>query len=116
MADIWDRAFQKQQGRCPYCGCKLLANFNSYMSVEFDHLIPIKDGGSATDEKNKVLTCNVCNRLKGYFNPSAGATTPATKGQLVRAARVHIAKRRAQLKEDYQRYLGKFQSANKTSR
>ena len=107
MADIWDRAYQRHIARCVYCGRDLLVDFDTYMSAELDHLIPTKSGGDDTDT-NKVLACNVCNRLKGDYDPRSASPTPSDRDQLIHAARVHIAHRRAQQMEGFHGYLERY--------
>ena len=48
--------WQRDGGRCVKCG--------SNERLEFDHVIPIAEGGSST-ERNVQLLCETCNRSKG---------------------------------------------------
>lgn len=48
--------WQRDQGRCVKCGCR--------ERLEFDHIIPVIEGGSST-ERNVQLLCEACNRKKG---------------------------------------------------
>lgn len=48
--------WQRDQGRCVSCG--------SQNRLEFDHIIPIAEGGGNT-ERNIQLLCEPCNRSKG---------------------------------------------------
>jgi 5-methylcytosine-specific restriction endonuclease McrA len=48
--------WQRDGGRCIRCG--------SRENLEFDHIIPVADGGSST-ERNVQLLCEPCNRTKG---------------------------------------------------
>ena len=48
--------WQRDEGKCVRCG--------SQERLEFDHIIPIGDGGSST-ERNVQLLCEACNRAKG---------------------------------------------------
>jgi hypothetical protein len=49
---VWQRA----EGRCVECGSK--------EKLEFDHIIPVAEGG-ATTERNLQVLCEACNRKKG---------------------------------------------------
>lgn len=48
--------WQRDQGQCVQCG--------SREKLEFDHIIPVAEGGSST-ERNVQLLCEACNRRKG---------------------------------------------------
>jgi hypothetical protein len=48
--------WQRDRGQCVTCG--------STVRLEFDHIIPLADGGSNT-ERNIQLLCESCNRTKG---------------------------------------------------
>lgn len=48
--------WQRDQGQCVTCA--------SRERLEFDHIVPVADGGSGT-ERNVQLLCEPCNRLKG---------------------------------------------------
>jgi len=48
--------WRRDQGRCVQCG--------SREKLEFDHIIPVAEGGSNT-ERNVQLLCESCNRSKG---------------------------------------------------
>jgi 5-methylcytosine-specific restriction endonuclease McrA len=48
--------WQRDRGQCVRCG--------SRERLEFDHIIPVADGGSST-ERNVQLLCEPCNRGKG---------------------------------------------------
>lgn len=48
--------WQRDEGKCVRCG--------SNERIEFDHIIPVAEGGSST-ERNIQLLCEPCNRSKG---------------------------------------------------
>jgi hypothetical protein len=48
--------WQRDQGQCVQCGGR--------EKLEFDHIIPVAEGGSST-ERNVQLLCEACNRRKG---------------------------------------------------
>jgi hypothetical protein len=48
--------WQRDKGQCTRCG--------SSERLEFDHIIPLAEGGSST-ERNIQLLCETCNRSKG---------------------------------------------------
>lgn len=54
--DVRMFVWQRDAGQCVRCG--------SREKLEFDHIIPVADGGSST-ERNVQLLCEPCNRSKG---------------------------------------------------
>ncbi len=48
--------WQRDKGQCVKCGTR--------ERLEFDHIIPVAEGGSST-ERNVQLLCEACNRSKG---------------------------------------------------
>lgn len=48
--------WQRDEGKCVECG--------SNAKLEYDHIIPVAEGGSST-ERNIQLLCESCNRSKG---------------------------------------------------
>lgn len=55
-SDVRLVVWQRDQGRCASCGSKEL--------LEYDHIIPVTEGGSST-ARNIQLLCEPCNRAKG---------------------------------------------------
>ncbi|MBU1182374.1 MAG: HNH endonuclease [Pseudomonadota bacterium] len=51
LQEVWER----DKGRCQYCGKTAL--------LEFDHIIPVSEGG-ADSAKNLQILCQKCNRKK----------------------------------------------------
>jgi|TARA_B110000495_G_scaffold202293_1_gene221989 CRISPR/Cas system Type II protein with McrA/HNH and RuvC-like nuclease domain len=58
--------------RCVYCGRDMLSDFDTWMSIELDHVIPKAEGGDDSIT-NRVTSCNLCNKLKGAFVPEGFA-------------------------------------------
>jgi hypothetical protein len=54
--EVRNAVWRRDEGRCVRCG--------SRERLEFDHIIPVADGGSST-ERNIELLCETCNRSKG---------------------------------------------------
>jgi 5-methylcytosine-specific restriction endonuclease McrA len=54
--EIRNYVFQRDGGQCRVCG--------STVELQFDHVIPVKLGGSSEPENLQVL-CGPCNRRKG---------------------------------------------------
>lgn len=61
---LWDsgieeRAYNLFGGSCAYCGIKV-----DFLKIEFDHFVPIKNGGK-TEPSNMLPCCTKCNHGKG---------------------------------------------------
>lgn len=53
--------------RCSICGCDLSSSFTTIVDKNFDHIIPLNEGGN-NDPSNWQLTCESCNKSKGARN------------------------------------------------
>lgn len=60
---IREQIYQKYNGHCAYCGCKL-----EYKDMQVDHVISVygKDGGNNID--NLMPACRMCNFYKSAFS------------------------------------------------
>jgi len=87
--------FERDKGRCVYCGMDLTADYDRFMMATEDHLVPASKGGKGRNLENLILSCIVCNRLKANFVPeSVDATKDRRK--YIAAIREHIYKRRSE--------------------
>jgi 5-methylcytosine-specific restriction endonuclease McrA len=92
--------FERDQGRCVYCGCDLKANYDCFMMATEDHLVPASKGGQGREMDNLILSCTVCNRLKSDFVPAPTVDPKKDRRSYIAAVRAHIMKRRGErLKE-----------------
>lgn len=66
-AEDWE-VRKRDECTCQYCGLRGLDNFDIWMNLTIDHLIPSCSGGDDTAE-NKVVACGECNTLKGTYVP-----------------------------------------------
>ena len=98
MSKYFHKAFERDNHRCVYCGKYMLADFEAFMSAEEDHLVPLSKGGE-NDINNIVISCNVCNRLKGNYFPDEIAVTETAK--IIGNVREYIMKKRAQKLKDF---------------
>ena len=88
--------FERDQGRCVYCGLDLKADYDRFMMATEDHLVPGSKGGAARDLGNLVLSCRVCNGLKGNYVPEPAIDSIADRRNYIVAVRAHIMKRRSE--------------------
>lgn len=92
--------FERDLGRCVYCGLDLKADYDRFMMATEDHLVPGSHTGYSRNLENLVLSCRVCNSLKGNFVPSPTIDPVSNRIRYVTAVRAHIMKRRSdRLKE-----------------
>jgi hypothetical protein len=59
---IWRQIFERDCGRCQYCGEDLLAVFSRYWCATVDHVEAVAVNGVDTAE-NLVLACPACNGM-----------------------------------------------------
>ena len=95
MSQYFSKVFQRDNRRCVYCGRDMMVDFETFMMVEEDHLIP-RSAGGADDEDNIVTSCAVCNRLKGAIVPTEGSR----QAQIAEIC-AHVMARRAQRMADF---------------
>ncbi len=87
---------------CEYCGLDLLGSAENYKQFEIDHIVPRRCGGKDESE-NQAIACRWCNyHFKGRWDPQRVAGPNATRAELIAAARVHIAERKARVDGDLQ--------------
>ena len=55
--------FLRDKGRCQLCGCDLTQLLNLDAQPNFDHIVPLQQGG-VNDPTNLQLTCEHCNKAK----------------------------------------------------
>lgn len=58
-----DGVFFRDRGRCQECGTDLSALFQNGNNANYDHIIPLRQGGS-NDPTNFQLMCEHCNKAK----------------------------------------------------
>jgi hypothetical protein len=92
--------FERDQGRCVYCGLDLKADYDRFMMATEDHLVPGSKGGVGRELSNMVLSCRVCNGLKANFVPEPPIDPVKDRRKYITAVRAHIMKKRSErLKE-----------------
>lgn len=91
--------FERDKGRCVYCGMDLTADYDRFMMATEDHLVPVSKGRPGRDLENLILSCMVCNRLKSNFVPDS-LDAIKDRRKYIAAVREYIYKRRSEkLKE-----------------
>lgn len=86
--------FERDKGRCVYCGMDLTADYDRFMMATEDHLVPVSKGAVGRDLANLILSCMVCNRLKGNYVPD-GLDAGSNRRKYIAAIREHIHKHRS---------------------
>ncbi len=69
MSSIFYQVFVRDNATCVYCSKNMMSSFDSFAQVQLDHLKPKKHGGRDGVD-NMVVSCSVCNNLKGSFDPT----------------------------------------------
>ena len=69
---------------CQYCGRNLLRDVGTFYEATVDHVWPKSHGGRRSRD-NVVAACNLCNQLKGDYQPES-----------IEDARAHIAAKRSE--------------------
>ena len=92
--------FERDKGRCIYCGMDLKADYDRFMMATEDHLIPISKGGGKSLE-NLILSCTVCNRLKSHFVPEPAIDSVKEKRKYITAVRAYIMARRSERMKEF---------------
>jgi 5-methylcytosine-specific restriction endonuclease McrA len=87
--------FERDQGRCVYCGLDLRADYDRFMMATEDHLIPESKGGKR-DLENLILSCAVCNGLKRDYTPDPPLDIRKRRRLYITNLRAHIMKRRGE--------------------
>jgi len=92
--------FERDRGRCVYCGMDLKADYDRFMMATEDHLVPSSKGGKGRSLENLILSCTVCNRLKSNFAP-AGIDPAKNRREYIAAVRDYIYKRRSERMKEF---------------
>ncbi len=92
--------FERDQGRCVYCGMDLKADYDRFMMATEDHLVPASKGGKGRNLENLILSCTVCNRLKANFAP-LNIDPAKERRSYIAAVRSHIHQRRSDRMKDF---------------
>ena len=64
-----DPVYVRSDFHCVYCGRDLLADFDLFVTMGRDHLVPKAKGGS-DGTQNRVTACAVCDKIKGASRPN----------------------------------------------
>lgn len=93
--------FERDQGRCVYCGLDLKADYDRFMMATEDHLVPGSKGSFGRDLGNLVLSRRTCNSLKGSFLPNPPFDHIKQRRQYITAVRAHIMKKRGERVKEF---------------
>ena len=96
MAGLFSQVFQRDNHRCVYCGKYMLHDFETFYTSQLDHLVP----GAGNQLDNVVLSCYVCNSLKGKHVPPMEYSLDA-RAIYNHAVRSHVMGRRAERMQDF---------------
>ena len=102
MSKHFKEVFERDNRRCVYCCRDLMRDFEVFMIIVEDHLIP-KSAGGPDEPQNIVTACSVCNILKGDFRPDwlPNLDDPKSRREYIKEIRAHIMGRRADRMADF---------------
>jgi hypothetical protein len=86
--------FENHKGQCQYCD-KPLKDFDSFWLAQRDRLIPGCMGGKYV-MSNVVLSCAVCNNLRGNYVPPRIELTEFTRERYIADIKSEVGRRRAE--------------------
>ncbi len=71
------KAYVEFEGKCAYCGQDLIKDRLGYACGKIDHLLPQSIYSHyASDPRNRILACDICNSLKGNHDPCYEGEVP----------------------------------------
>jgi 5-methylcytosine-specific restriction endonuclease McrA len=85
----YPRLLVEQNFSCSYCGLNFLHDYNSWNSMQEDHIFPTSRGGEDTWE-NSTICCKTCNFLKRAYESKG-----STRDERIADARSYIQSLRA---------------------
>lgn len=89
----------RDKSTCQYCGLSGLGNFDIWMNLTIDHIVPsCRDGNDAAE--NKAVACVYCNSLKGSYLPAG-----STREQRIADARQHVQEKRERWRNLFERMM-----------
>ena len=89
---------RRDQFRCQYCGLDGMANFENFLIMTVDFIIPRARKGKK-DDRNLVAACRPCNTLKGERTYSN-----------FEEAKEHVLKKREELRKEWEAKTAPLQS------
>ncbi len=100
MSKHFKEVFQRDHYRCVYCGRDMMVDFETFMTIQEDHLVPLSKGGKDVPD-NVVIACAVCNSLKHDYLPPSMKLTADNRTQYIAEIRKHVMSQRAIKMKDY---------------
>ncbi len=82
---------------CQYCGLSGLNNFDIWMNLLMDHIVPCDAGGDESAE-NTAVACWECNCLKGHYRPSGH-----TREERIADAKKYVQAKRDEWRKEFER-------------
>ena len=99
--------FERDLGRCVYCGLDLKEDFDRFMMATEDHLFPSSKGSVSRDLDNLVLSCQTCNRFKSNFVPTPPIDPVKQRKNYITAVRAFIMGKRSERLKEFLKEIGR---------
>jgi 5-methylcytosine-specific restriction endonuclease McrA len=91
---------------CRYCDLCGLRNFDIWMQLGIDHIIPRISGGDESAE-NKAVACTQCNCYKAAYIPNGN-----NREDRIADARLHIKAKREAWRERFEMMMQEIKNSN----
>ena len=102
----WYRETYIRDGyKCVYCDKDVKSQFDDWMSIQVDHIVPVSKGGS-DDIENRGTSCNVCNSLKHSYIPDNFESM--SRDELMKDIRAYVKEKRKNWEAKYQRAMEEY--------
>lgn len=88
---------------CRYCDLSGMDNFDIWMNLSIDHIIPEND----ESDENKAVACRECNCLKSTYKPNGN-----TREERIADARKYVQARREGWREGFDRIIQEGKISN----
>ncbi|MFZ0797895.1 MAG: HNH endonuclease signature motif containing protein [Terriglobales bacterium] len=97
-AEDW-KVYKRDKCRCQYCDFCGFGNFDVWVNLPIDHIVPKRHGGDDTAE-NKAVACYECNMVKGSYVPVGN-----NRGERIADARRYVQGRREQWRSVFEKLM-----------
>jgi len=102
------------QTKCAYCGIDLTANYNTWLTMALDHVVPLNTKKLwglpeewLEDYTNRVLCCTACNNFDNHYTPK-DFQCPSTLEEFFHVRDAIFVERRRRIQDRHKQELAFF--------